>query len=584
MRRTRALGAATLTAIALALAVGAWFGARGISTSGFSVTLGPVQTLVVTAGLALAFLLIALLACAPLLVRRAVPPSRIVARRALASCVALTAWSALGVTFLPLKGSEMSVRAAGLSTLQLNAIGLAVVVVAGLVVAWLLSTALDRLAAVLVARIGGRGSALLATTLAAAALATAVIGPEARRGALTKLDAGFAEGGDGPRVVIVGVDGCTWNALGPLLEQGCLPTFAALVERGSSGPLRSIEPLVSPRIWTTMSTGKVAEKHGIPDFVNERGVPVNATMLTATPVWDIASAHGVPVGVVGWYVTWPAHPLNGFLVSDRMHSLLRGPVQILAPLTGESVNGRLARFGRFSFDPGYKRLDRSSQAYRENRIVDEPLRWGYLRDAIYGRIAVALSRLTRPRLTVVYYRGVDFVQHFFWRYAEPAPFGDVTQDESDRFGAVVAEYYEYQDALLARLLEAAGEDANVLVVSDHGFHARADRDPQMPELTGAHDVYGVIIASGPAFRSGGRIEGATVLDIAPTALAVLGLPVPEDMDGRPLVDAIRPEYMERFPLRSVSSYEPALLRKAQEIESDMDESIKEQLRSLGYIQ
>ncbi len=223
--------------------------------------------------------------------------------------------------------------------------------------------------------------------------------------------------------MIVGVDGCDWEMLGPLVEQGRLPAFASLMERGCYGPLRSVEPLISPCIWTTISTGKTLDKHGIPDFVNAQGAPVNATMVTATPVWDIASAYGLSVGVVGWYVTWPANRVNGYLVSDRMHSLLRGPTQALQSLSGRSTNERLAEFGRFTFDPGYKRLDHADPLYRENRIVDEPLRWGYLRDRIYGDIMVATARASRPTLGAVYYRGVDFVQHFFWRYADPAPFG-----------------------------------------------------------------------------------------------------------------------------------------------------------------
>ncbi|MCK4410188.1 MAG: alkaline phosphatase family protein, partial [Candidatus Eisenbacteria sp.] len=391
-------------------------------------------------------------------------------------------------------------------------------------------------------------------------------------------------GGETPRVAIIGVDGCDWEKLGPLVESGRLPNFQRIMERGAHGPLISELPLISPRIWTTIATGKTADRHGIRDFVNEAGVPVNATMRTAAPVWDIVSSFGLPVGVVGWYVTWPVDEVNGFLLSDRLHSLLRGPVQMLQSLGRRTTNERLESFGTFAFDAGYKRYPKDQLRFQLNRIVDEPLRWGYLRDAIYSRMSTTLTPGYRPVFSAVYLRGVDFVQHFFWKYADPEPFGGVPEEDISAYGEVIDNYYIYTDTLLGRLLEALGDDVNVIVVSDHGFKARLDLDPGRPQLTGAHDVAGVIIASGPAFRPAGRFEGATIFDITPTALAVMGLPIGEDMDGRVLAEIIRQEHLAVRPLSFVPSYESAVGKERGEIGSTMDDSIREQLKSLGYIE
>jgi hypothetical protein len=573
------------TSAALALAVGAWMGVRGVTTSGFSLTLGAGQTLALLACLFVGYLILGTLICFPLLLSRRSGASRTAMRRLLRAGGSVTLWFFLGITFLPLKGSELSVKAGKLTTLQLNAIGLGAVLVGGAVIAWIVAAAALSATARVERRAGGRGKRTLGAGLAGAAVVVLVAGSALRAGELTRLHLPEnVSAPDVPRVVIVGVDGCDWEMLAPLVQEGRLPAFASLMERGCYGPLRSVEPLVSPVIWTTLATGKTADRHGIPGFVNEAGMPVNATMVRSAPIWDIVSAYGLPVGVVGWYVTWPAGRVNGSLVSDRMHSLLRGPTQIAESMSGRSTNERLAAFGRFTFDPGYKRLPRTDRLYRENRIVDEPLRWGYLRDRIYGDIMVALARISKPKLAVVYYRGVDFVQHFFWRYADPAPFGDVSPDERERFGDVVANYYVYQDGLLAQLLDALGDDVNVILVSDHGFRPRLERKPGMPELTGEHDVIGVLIAAGPAFKSGGRVDGATILDVAPTALAVMGLPIAEDMDGRPLTEIIRDEHLARFPIAFVPSYEGVLPRRATNADpGSMDESIKEQLKSLGYI-
>jgi hypothetical protein len=573
------------TSAGLALAVGALIGLRGLSTSGFSFALGVGRTVALVGLVFAAYLAVGSAVALPVALGSGHGASGAAMSWTLRACGALTLWFVLGITFLPLKGSELNVRAGRLTTLELNVIGLVLVLVAGALAAWAVGALVPRAVSLLLSRLGPTGAGVLGATLAAVAAALIVAGSARRAGGLAKLElpAGF-RAGSAPQVVVVGVDGCEWSMLGPLVEAGKLPTFARLMEAGCHGPLRSVEPLISPSIWTTIATGKTSEKHGVADFVNERGVPVNATMVRAAPLWEIASAHGVRVGVVGWYVTWPASRVNGFVVSDRMHSLLRGPTQILHALSGRSTNERLEDFGRFTLDPGYKRLPRTDPLYRENRIVDEPLRWGFLRDRIYGDAMVALARLFRPRFAAVYYRGVDFVQHFFWRYADPAPFGGVPADERERFGSVIANYYAYQDRLLARLLDALGDDVNVLLVSDHGFRARLDPKPGMPELTGRHDMVGVFIAAGPAFRAGGRTEGMTVLDVAPTALAVMGLPVPEDMDGRPFTAIIREEHLKRFPVATVPSYDRLVQRRAaQDGPADENESIREQLRSLGYI-
>ena len=567
-----------------ALAVGALLGVTGLRTSGFVLTLARSQVLPMLVGFAVVYgLLGGLVLLLTTRARRRGGSACASERAVFRTLFTATLWVALVLMFLPLKGSEAFVRANALTTLQLNAIGLALVLVVGLVASWLLTRALAAALSLLRRRIPGRGVQVLGAACGALALIVLIVGVQARTGGTAAAGVTPARG-ETPRVAIIGVDGCDWEKLGPLVESGRLPNFRRIMDRGAYGPLMSEPPLVSPRIWTTIATGKTADKHGIRDFVNEAGVPVNATMRSAAPVWDIVSSFGLPVGVVGWYVTWPVEEVNGFLLSDRLHSLLRGPVQMLQSLGRRPTNERLESFGAFTFDAGYKRYPKDDLRFQQNRIVDEPLRWGYLRDAIYSRMSTALTPGYRPALSAVYLRGVDFVQHFFWKYADPEPFGGVPEEDISAYGEVIDSYYVYTDRLIGRLLEALGDDVNVIVVSDHGFKARLDADPGRPQLTGTHDVAGVIIASGPAFRAAGWTEGATIFDITPTALAVMGLPVGEDMDGRALTEIIRPEHMAAHPLSFIPSYEPAVGKERGEVGSTMDDSIREQLKSLGYIE
>jgi predicted AlkP superfamily pyrophosphatase or phosphodiesterase len=577
-----------LVSLGFTLGLGAVFGIMGLRTSGFVFTLTPSLSLRFEAIAFVGYFLLGLLALAlstPLRRRRQHPQTD---RTLFGWMATVTLWVMLTLMFLPLKGSEAFVRANTLSTVELNVIGLAVVLVVGLLAGWLLSVVYGALMRALRNRPVAGGRVAAAVVLAAVALLAAFMGPNlfgagVESGAGRFVSASLL-GPSAPRVAIIGVDGCDWDKLGPLVESGRLPTFKRLMDNGVYGNLTSLPPLVSPRIWTTIATGKTPEKHGIRDFINEQGVPVNSTMRTARPVWDIVSGAGATVGVVGWYVTWPVETVRGFLVSDRFHSLVRGPVQAVQSATGRPTNERLESFGRFSFDPGYKAFEEADLRYQQNRIVDEPLRWGYLRDAIYSRVSCTFLPVYRPTFSAVYLRGIDFVQHFFWKYSDPAPFGDVTPAEMKAYGDVIDNYYMYTDTLLSRLLEALGDDVNVLLVADHGFQPRTDLDPRRPQLTGAHDIEGVFIASGPAFRNAGRYDGATVLDITPTALAVMGLPSAEDMDGRVLTEIIEPQLLENAPEEKIATYDPRGVSGRPEVGSTMDDSIREQLKSLGYIE
>ena len=581
---TRLWGALLWCALGFTLAFGAWFALTGLRTSGFAFSMGPAQLLPLLACALLILLVVGSVAMIPRLARRRGRSAPSPERPAVFAMTAVSAWVALGLTFLPLKGSETFVDAGTLTTLQLNVIGLAGVIVVGLVAGWLMSLVVSAIVRLVSDRLPRTALRVIAVALPAVLLAVIIVGGSAHGDTRRVPSGGRGDPSSLPKVAIIGVDGCDWEKLDPLVEQGRVPTFERIMLDGSHGPLLSLPPLISPVIWTTIATGKTPDKHGVEGFVNASGVPVNATMRTATPIWEIVSASGARVGVTGWYVTWPAEPVDGFLVSDRVHSLLRGPAQIAQSLRGTPTNARLERFGGFRFDAGYKSYPKSEKAYQQNRIVDEPLRWGYLRDTIYGRLASLLLPRYAPAFSAVYFRGVDFVQHFFWKYDAPELFDDVTADDVAAYGGVIPEYYAYQDALLARHLKTLGPDVNVIIVSDHGFTSRLDVDPKMPQLTGMHDRRGVIIVSGPAFRAAGRFEGATILDVAPTALAVMGLPVAEDMDGRVLTEVIREEHLDRYPVAYVPTYEPDTPRERHEVGSSMDEGIKDRLRSLGYLE
>ena len=95
--------------------------------------------------------------------------------------------------------------------------------------------------------------------------------------------------------------------------------------------------------------------------------------------------------------------------------------------------------------------------------------------------------------------------------------------------------------MLGTLLQKAGDDATVILMSDHGFHPDHLRPASIPDIPAGpaieHRDFGILAIGGPGIKKDESLHGPSVLDVAPTILALYGLPVGEDMDGKVLSQA-----------------------------------------------
>jgi predicted AlkP superfamily phosphohydrolase/phosphomutase len=392
----------------------------------------------------------------------------------------------------------------------------------------------------------------------------------------------------GDRVLLIGVDAATWTVIRPLLDAGRLPTFKRLVSEGWSGTLRSLEPTISPAIWTTIATGKDPDQHGIHGFVVESrdhgaGVPVTSNLRHAETLWTIATRSGRRTTVVGWYVTWPVEALNGVMVSDRF-----------VPQTlGKEVGGpRAATAEHPAVYPSELGPELEKLCIRPDDFLDPGERDFHKTFNIYpvdlSRVAIAEHLMhERPAdLTMVYIWGVDPMQHHFWQYYDPEHWvGPPATPEQIRTGRdAIPEYYQDVDGFIARLVAETGPRDTVIIVSDHGAGPVERYDPKTG-LSGSHRLEGVIVAWGNHVRAGRASASPSVLDVTPTVLHLLGLPVGEDMKGRVITELLDPAFAASHPVRTIPTYETGRSRGTEQpIPSQMDEQIRERLRSLGYIQ
>jgi len=89
--------------------------------------------------------------------------------------------------------------------------------------------------------------------------------------------------------------------------------------------------------------------------------------------------------------------------------------------------------------------------------------------------------------------------------------------------------------------------------------------------------------AGPHVRRGVAVTGASVFDITPTVLALLGVPVGRDMDGRVLEDALTPDFLASYPPQFVASHEDGPVARKIIRARPGENELLEELKSLGYV-
>lgn len=395
-------------------------------------------------------------------------------------------------------------------------------------------------------------------------------------------------------MLLVGIDGASPRLVEPLLLAGRLPTLAALARDGVRGRLRVELPLISPRIWNTIATGKTPEQHGILSFARDEGGDRTLYLShdrRAHALWNIASDAGLSVGVVNWWNTFPPDVVNGIVISD--HALPRRGAE-LAELTGAAAAPAGPLVHPAEWGP------RALELLRDPLPVapaDDPFlgrlalpRWtrpGALssraaHDAALAKLALDIERNLRPDLLMVMLPGVDRVSHVLWGAIDPSELHpaslrfDPVEREAAR--AALEGYYELVDGLVGELVARYRSDDLVVVVSDHGFEAGV----ALGRLTGVHRSeaarHGVLFARGPGVPAGAVATDLAARDVTPTILAWLGLPVGDDMAGRPA------GFLDVDGVARVPTHDASPVERLDATASGRESELLEQLRDLGYLE
>ena len=438
---------------------------------------------------------------------------------------------------------------------------------------------------------GRRGSRVGATLLAIAITGSLAL-PIAARGLGGELPLGARRVTLAPppqresaRVILLLLDGASLEYIWPRVAAGRLPNFGRVLDGGASMDLATIRPTQPDPVWAAVATGMYPAKNGVrsaasyfapgdeqavdllPDHCFShllvrlgvvRDQPNSSSAWRARPLWTILGDYGITSGIVRWPLTYPAQPMTGFLVTDRFHQLIGSVFEFdgraayppdLLPVVRDAFAG--------SNVPDADVVPAAASVTTPPTPETTPARW----DAFYSRAIRDLSAQRPVQLEALRYQGIDTVGHFYLRYAEPRAFPDVSDVERQLYGGVLDRYYAYVDGEIGAAIDRLAPGDLLLVLSGFGMQpvsavkriaARVLRDP---DVSGTHESApdGFMLAYGTSVVAGRKQRGS-IVDVTPTILYFLGVPIGRDMDGYARADVFTPAFTSDRPIAFIPSH------------------------------
>lgn len=383
-----------------------------------------------------------------------------------------------------------------------------------------------------------------------------------------------------PRLLVVGIDSATLDALLPLAEQGELPFFHSLLKQGAYGRLGTLAPVRPAALWTTLATGQLPYRNGIlaatglparylprqpllrlvPSHIGfqywarfgARPVPMDSGDRTSLAAWEILPRLGIRTAVVSWPVSAPLPPDLVFGFSDEFFSGEFTATSATPPEAAE--RGLLFRLAPDDLDPALKaRLGANPPSAAFTALSGDIWRESLTSFLLEQHSDVDALLLVLP--------GLREISALAWGGYAAVQFHGESQPDAQAAAKLITAYYRHLDNYLAHLWAAQPQPRLLAVVSAYGV----EEQPAWRQLLssgrpshlagyfkGAPD--GLFLLAGNGVRAGAFIDDAELVDVLPTLIYGLGLPIARDLDGRVLTDAWDTAFLAAQPLTFVPSY------------------------------
>ena len=353
------------------------------------------------------------------------------------------------------------------------------------------------------------------------------------------------------KVTVIGLEGLTADILASLTAKGRLPNFTWLRENGGSAGLAGFSPSERSALDASLETGKLPAKHRRFSDARYRLMKMPETVEIAPRF--ILFRQLARLGLL------EILPNRSSLAVKDIWEILAGNRISCVRMDGAEESGSPAPDSSCG-----KLLDDAfdNPALLQDRFF-QLAKSAFLRDCAREENVAREKSLTQPEVLYFMLDGLNLVETYFYKFSFPQQFGTINQDDLNLYGPVIEKYYEFYDALIGKYLTGLKEEELLIVFSPHGiaplpvwkrFVERVLGDPQ---VSAYHEMApeGVIYFYGRAVRRGQEAGLVRIVDIAPTLLYYLGLPVGRDMDGVAASPFFTDEFVRENPIIYISSYE-----------------------------
>jgi hypothetical protein len=352
-------------------------------------------------------------------------------------------------------------------------------------------------------------------------------------------------------MTLVGLDGLSYEFIIPLVRRGKLPNFSWLMDNGNSEKLASFSPTERVSLEASFNTGKLPAKHRVFSGRLYRLWKMKEE-LEIVPRFILFSQ----LTRTGYLKISPFDPV---LESKDIWQILQGNrISYLDVSQPVSVESRTS---------GPRAEKQASEILGDSAFPGDPLfalaRAAFLRDWATEEAANGERSAQAPQVFHLHLDGLNAVQAYFYKYSVPQQFGGVPQEGIDRYGAAIEHYYEYYDGLIGKFLTGLKDDEILVVYSAFGIEPLplwkrfVERLLGNREISAYHEMApeGVVFFYGRGVRKARNTDIIRLVDIVPTLLYYLGLPVGRDMDGIVRSSLFNDDFRAANPIIYISSYE-----------------------------
>lgn len=261
------------------------------------------------------------------------------------------------------------------------------------------------------------------------------------------------------KVIVIGLDGATFDLISPWIENGEMPNLRQLIQGGISGELTSTYPPLTGPAWSSFMTGKSPSHHGVLEFFHRingeyRQKLNNPFDIDGSSLWQLLSSAGKRVGVLGVPLTYPPERINGFLITGLLTPAGRRDFTHPPELLDE-IEKQIGTY-RLRHDEKYRKSNPEPFIQEQYEILENNTQ--------------AIEYLMTNKswdFMMAHILGTDRMQHEFWHVIDPRhPQHDPI--ESEKLGNVLLDFFREVDNAIGRIIDLAG-DAAIIVMSDHGF-------------------------------------------------------------------------------------------------------------------